>query len=203
MTSEQLQAAFKYLFPDEVPFLKELALSLPDNPVVVNIGAGAGTSGLAFVESRLDLQLYTIDQQKEDSPFGCLAAEEREIKKADLWYALAGNPRVRHIHQDSVEAGEMWHIFYNPADMVFVDGNHTYKGCKADIKAWLPNIKSGGIIAIHDYKKSELYEHEKDYQTDKPHPKFFKGLDRAVKELLLSKYEIIKRVDSLIAFRIK
>jgi len=34
-------------------------------------------------------------------------------------------------------------------DMVFIDGDHTYEGCKADIEAWLPKCKK--IISGHDY----------------------------------------------------
>lgn len=35
-------------------------------------------------------------------------------------------------------------------DLVFVDGDHTYEGCLADIKAWLPKVRPGGAIAGHD-----------------------------------------------------
>ncbi len=38
----------------------------------------------------------------------------------------------------------------NGLDAVFIDGNHDYDFVSADIKAWLPKIKSGGIIAGHD-----------------------------------------------------
>lgn len=220
MTAEELQKAFKYLFPDEIPFLKELAQSLPDDPVVVNIGAGAGTSGLAFVESRPDLTLFTIDIQSEESPFGCLVAEEKMIKEAGLWYFNFpfGNEtetqhhgsinisRCYHHHGDSKEVGQVWkELFphYEKVDMVFVDGDHSYEGCKGDIEIWIPNIKSGGIIAVHDYKKKELYAHDEDYKPYAPHPKPWPGVDKAVDELLVGKCEQILRVDSLIAFRIE
>lgn len=197
-TAESLQLAFKYLFPAEVPFLKKLAKSLPDNPTVINIGAGAGTSGLAFMESRDDLRLITIDIQLDDSPFGCLAAEEMVLRSAGLW-----NERVTHEQGDSYTIGLDRFSGFNPlVDMVFVDGDHTYEGCKNDIIAWLPNIKRGGIIAIHDYKKSELFAHEHDYHHNKPHPRSWPGVDKAVDEMLLDRYELIERVESLIAFRV-
>jgi len=193
-TSESLQAAFKYLFPDEVPFLKELAQSLSDNPVVVNIGAGAGTSGLALMESRPDLRLITIDIQYENSPFGCIFAEQK------LMTENGHSKRYKNILGRSQQIGHEWK--QGSVDMVFVDGGHKYDECSGDILAWLPNIKSGGIIAVHDYKKGELYASETDYQPDKPHPGPYVGVDQAVDELLLNRYELIKRVDSLIAFRI-
>ena len=36
-------------------------------------------------------------------------------------------------------------------DFVFIDGNHYYNYVYADIKAWLPKVKVGGILAGHDY----------------------------------------------------
>jgi predicted O-methyltransferase YrrM len=203
-TAESLQAAFKYLFPNEVPALKLLARTLPDNSVVINIGAGAGTSGLAFMESRGDLRLITIDINDESNWRGCLQAEHDILNQAGLW-----SDGVTHVHKDSKEVGSNWRIFHNESygmfgyvNLVFIDGDHSYEGCKGDITAWLPNIKPGGIMAVHDYKKSELYEHDKDYKDDAPHPKPWPGVDKAVDELLIGKYEQILRVDSLIAFRI-
>jgi len=36
-------------------------------------------------------------------------------------------------------------------DSVYIDGNHQYESCKADIAAALSKIHPGGIIAGHDY----------------------------------------------------
>lgn len=198
MSSTDLRNAFHYLYEAELPFLKELANMLPDNPVVVNIGAGAGTSGLAFMEARRDLTLVTIDITAESSPFGCLEAEEVELKKSGFWE----QDRNFQLHEDSKKAGMEWEEYSEhldldiPLDMVFVDGDHSYLGCRGDILAWLPHIKPGGIIAIHDYKKAEL---PVDY-ANSPHPKPWPGVDQAVDEYLLDKYMLVRRVDSLIAF---
>lgn len=35
-------------------------------------------------------------------------------------------------------------------DFVFIDGDHSYEGVKADIEAWRPKVRSGGMIAGHD-----------------------------------------------------
>jgi predicted O-methyltransferase YrrM len=35
--------------------------------------------------------------------------------------------------------------------MVYIDGDHSYQGCKADIKFWWPKLAPGGIMAFHDY----------------------------------------------------
>lgn len=203
--SESLQASFRYLFASEVAALKQLAQSLPANPVVINIGAGAGTSGLAFMESRPDLYLFTIDIQYEDSPFGCLVAEKKVLQAAG--YSFPFDNRYFQIQDDSVNAGLTWQTWkvggvgaYPLADLVFIDGDHSYRGAKGDILAWLPNIKPGGIIAVHDFNKREVY---KDGPIEgAPHPLPWPGVDRAVRKFLCPRYKIILQVDTLIAFEI-
>lgn len=172
-----------YLSHPEVDALKDLARSLPENPTAVNIGAGNGTSGLAFMEARPDLHLWTIDIQLESSPFGCLQGEEMVFRSAGFW----GNPRHQQIHGDSKAVGRDWD--YGPVDLVFVDGGHQYHEAKGDIEIWLPHIKSGGIMAVHDFEKGIKNKH-------------WPGVDRAVRELLLGPYEQVLRVETLIAFRI-
>ena len=194
-TSESLQQAFGYLFPAEVTALKELAQSLPPAPVVVNIGAGAGTSGLAFMESRPDLQLVTVDIQFEDSPFGCISAEERLINDAGY------GDRYRYAIGDSKQVAPHYRKMLGQCDLCFIDGDHSYRGARGDILAWLPNIKPGGIMAVHDYDKKKVYQRT-DLPAKVPHPLPWPGVDRAVRKFLCPNYEIVLHVDTLIAFRV-
>lgn len=39
-------------------------------------------------------------------------------------------------------------------DFVFIDASHEYAHVLLDIDAWLPKVKSGGILAGHDYTPS-------------------------------------------------
>jgi predicted O-methyltransferase YrrM len=36
-------------------------------------------------------------------------------------------------------------------DLVFIDGNHSYEGCKKDIIAYASKVKPNGILSGHDY----------------------------------------------------
>lgn len=42
---------------------------------------------------------------------------------------------------------------YNPRqyDLVFIDADHSYEAVKADIAAWTPKVRKGGVLAGHDY----------------------------------------------------
>lgn len=193
-TAATLQDAFRYLFPDEVGALQTLALNLPPDPVVVNIGAGAGTSGLAFMECRPDLILITIDIEDKDSPFGSLFSEASILSDA----GLIPDDRYRPILGDSKEVAATWNG--GLVDMVFVDGDHTHEGCFGDIRGWLPHIKPDGIIAVHDYDKTVVYARP-NLPAAIPHPVAFEGVDDAVRGLLIGRFKQVCHVDTLIAFR--
>lgn len=47
------------------------------------------------------------------------------------------------------------HVPDNSLDMVYIDACHSYECVKADIEAWVPKLKAGGIVALHDYESSE------------------------------------------------
>lgn len=50
---------------------------------------------------------------------------------------------------DSAYAAATWE--HGPLDFIYIDADHSYEGCAADIDAWLPHLAPGGIIAGHDY----------------------------------------------------
>lgn len=192
-----LRDAFGYLYPGELELLERLVKELPDDSVVVNIGAGAGTSALTMLEARPDLILYTVDIQADSDPHGSLEGERNAFAQAGLSHLL--NHSWYQVHGDSKEVGKRWLDDGNPVlDLVFIDGNHEYKGCAGDIDAWLPNLCTGGIIAIHDYMK---VEHDPTENGRKfPYP----GVDKAVNEKLLKPgYPIAGQVDTTIAFRME
>ena len=36
-------------------------------------------------------------------------------------------------------------------DFVFIDADHSYDGCHADIEAWASKVRPGGLLCGHDY----------------------------------------------------
>jgi predicted O-methyltransferase YrrM len=40
-----------------------------------------------------------------------------------------------------------------PLDFLFIDGDHTYNGVRADFEMYAPLVRSGGIVAFHDIAK--------------------------------------------------
>jgi hypothetical protein len=62
--------------------------------------------------------------------------------------------RVRILRMHTVEAAKL--IPDESLDFVFVDALHTYEACKADIEAWWPKIRSGGMLSGHDYNHDKF-----------------------------------------------
>jgi len=48
--------------------------------------------------------------------------------------------------------------FDKPIDFLFIDACHENHGIQEDLRDWLPKVKSGGVVAFHDYN-NELYPH--------------------------------------------
>lgn len=66
-----------------------------------------------------------------------------------------GGDAVVQIHRMlSVEAAKKFPDGY--FDLVYIDANHAYDYVKADIAAWLPKVKRGGIIGGHDYNEEPV-----------------------------------------------
>jgi hypothetical protein len=57
--------------------------------------------------------------------------------------------RITIYKMDSVKAANC--LEDGSCDMIFIDGDHSYQGCKRDIVAYLPKVKKGGWIGGHDY----------------------------------------------------
>lgn len=94
------------------------------------------------------------------------AHQRNERKFADV---MARHPgKIRKVKAFSVDAAPK--VLDGSLDLVFIDGDHSYKGVRADIDAWLPKVRKGGFIAGHDYDNTAKYGD------------MFKGVDRAVHE---------------------
>jgi predicted O-methyltransferase YrrM len=177
--SEQVRDAYQYLQENELQALRETIKSLSINSVCINIGAGFGTSGMAFIESDKVGKLYTVDLYSLMAQNG-LGSLEFEMGQFVL-YGYGNDPRFLQVQGDSIEVGKTWE---EKVDMIFLDGDHSYEHCYKDIEAWLPHIKKNGVFAFHDYKEPR-----------------WPGVGTAIDELLI-KYEMISNAPTFVAFRI-
>ncbi|HEY1735555.1 MAG TPA: class I SAM-dependent methyltransferase [Methylovirgula sp.] len=59
-----------------------------------------------------------------------------------------GDAVVRPLVMDSLDAAAV--LADGAFDLVFLDGDHSYTCTRADIEAWRPKLRAGGILSGHD-----------------------------------------------------
>ncbi len=102
------------------------------------------------------------------------------------------NGSVKWLRQTSVEAASTLgpsEVF----DFIFIDGDHTYEGLRADWITWSPRLAKGGIVGLHDSRSTAL----------RPIPDA--GSVRFTKDSILNdeRFELAELVDSLTVLRRK
>lgn len=144
----ELSNAFGFIFKNEVHALRFLASLMPDNALCLNIGAGTGTSTMAFLEARPDLTktFWSIDIEGGVNPLGGLGNERYALENAGM---MVPNQIVHDSH--SVDYPLYMNMAHPSFDYVFIDGDHTYEGCMADFDNVHPFCHGGTIVAFHDY----------------------------------------------------
>lgn len=130
-----------WLSTNEESVLKFLA-SQSSNAVEIGSWKGKSTKVLLDNCKRL---VYSVDHWKGAN--------------GDMTKAMAGDyvyeefiknvgsyPNLRILKGLSLE---MVKFFDDYADLIYIDADHTYEGCKADIEAWMPKCKK--FLCGHDY----------------------------------------------------
>lgn len=147
-----------------------------ESPIGVEVGVFAGDLSKRLLK-RNDLKLFLVDSWGTDHSSEYKASNDfhskltqleqnhfMEVTRRSVDFA---KDRATIIKKPSIEAAKEFDD--GSLDFVFIDADHSYEGCKADILAWLPKIKKGGFISGHDY--------------DNDDPQFNFGVKKAVDEL--------------------
>jgi predicted O-methyltransferase YrrM len=145
-------------------YLFQLASDLPANAQVIEVGSWMGAS-TCFIAGGLKgdkAKIFAVDNFQglstcgEDSAwynrhFKQLGSNSTlEIFRANF-AALGFANRSEPVVSDSLAAAKTLEAKRGTIDFIFIDGDHSYAACKADIEAWTPFVKKGGVIAFHDF----------------------------------------------------
>ena len=193
---EKIDSIKGFLELNEGIALYEEVKRVSKNNFCVEIGSYCGKStcfiGQACKENKS--KLITIDHHKgsEEQQLGELYFDaevydeklgrvntlpllEKNLAKFDL------EDVVKPLVMDSISASK---IVENNADLIFIDGSHTFESAESDYELWKNKIKKGGTLAIHDVYDSE------DEGGQAPNKIFKQSLNEG--------FNFIKRVKSLV-----
>jgi len=146
-----------WMSPEELFWLRDAATK---HPVVIEIGSWKGRSthalaegcgSLFFVEHFEGSPTDTWNSWYEELfvPDGKAAVRNALLRNLDE-FIKSGKAFL--IEAKSVEAAAFLRpvFMHRQPDMIFVDGDHTYEGFAADLKAWSPYFVKPGLFCGHD-----------------------------------------------------
>lgn len=120
------------------------------------IGVNEGETCLHLLKHLPELnRLYCVDSWEVDTKKQDYFKRQEDASQAMSIFLENVRPfqdRVIVLRQWSTEAANA--IVNESLDWVFIDANHQYPYVRADILAWMPKVKPGGLVSGHDFAKS-------------------------------------------------
>ncbi|MBB2147109.1 class I SAM-dependent methyltransferase [Pedobacter sp. LMG 31464] len=150
-----------WLSQNEAVGLYKVSSLLPKNAVVVEIGSWQGKSTYCILSGLISGKVYAIDPF--DATAGADLKNETEYmekaKGIDLLEIFNDNLK-KFISTGKIEPRKGYSNQFNnefkEIDFLFIDGDHTIKGCTEDYDLYAHKIVKGGYIAFHDYYEEKL-----------------------------------------------
>lgn len=119
---------------DDIQMLTRLLSQ--EAPLIIDLGAGSGTTALAVMCVHETAQVRTFDHDPVNLD-----------STRDAVFNMNFQDRWRGYLCKSWEAPSP----ANKVDLLLVDASHEYEDIKRDLEAWLPLVRTGGYVWLHDY----------------------------------------------------
>jgi len=135
--------------PEDRELLSQLAAQVTEG-VILEIGSKNGKSARAMAETA-NVPIYCIDMwdltflEKKDSR----PKVHKDVSNFDAFTEAVKGLNVIHVKGLSAEIAKAWE---KPIGLLFIDGDHSYEGCKADYEGFARHIIPGGYLIFHDYE---------------------------------------------------
>jgi len=124
---------------------------LGSNLIGAEVGVNKGEHALQIINF-IGGKLYLIDMWEDyveqhftnDKPVLSKMNSTEDFVKLRL-----EGKNIETIKEDSTKAASRFPDGF--FDYVYIDASHTYEKAKADLLAWKPKVKKGGVLCGHDY----------------------------------------------------
>ncbi|MDM9381592.1 CmcI family methyltransferase [Chlorogloeopsis sp. ULAP01] len=158
--TKMYQKTFNYpspLSPEQGEFLKSLVCNIkPKNVLEIGCFTGISTIWMAAGLEQIGnpATIHSVDLFDDIMPwlphrYGYLS-NPLEFAQESVATAQLSH-RIKFHKMNSQEMGKKYHEIINePIDFLFIDGDHTKRGCLTDLILFYPHVSIGGYILLHD-----------------------------------------------------
>lgn len=130
--------------PEQNMWLEELE-GFPGSPVIVDFGTGHGKSAASLALACPQGHVYTFDPGAPYINHTCTPEQyEQETIK---FMTDAGVTNFTFTRESSLEK-----VWDTPIDVLNIDSDHTYETTLKELERWLPMVKQGGYVFLHDWE---------------------------------------------------
>jgi hypothetical protein len=139
---------------NEIPALLEAVFS-PEQSAIwgVEIGVECGVYSRVLVSGAPRVRLIMVDPWQHYPGYRDHVSQEKlegfVLEARKVQHDFPGRATI--IRRYSVEAAPLHQN--ETLDFVYIDGNHSIDNVIADLAAWTPKVRRGGLIMGHDYRK--------------------------------------------------
>jgi hypothetical protein len=123
------------------------------SPRVIEVGSWIGHSALYMAMANPTAQIHCIDTWA-GSATDCTGQAAQEFGQERLLALFCKNVGSLLFDQiyPHVGTSAFWaSVWPWQADVVYIDADHSYESVLADINAWTPHVRRGGILCGHDF----------------------------------------------------
>lgn len=141
--------------PIEIPNRGRDSLPALFHDLDYKVGAEVGTEAGLYAEALLDgnpgSTLYCVDPYRAYAGYRDYTSQARFDGFREAAHERLRGKKAEFVREFSTTAARGFSK--GSLDYVFIDGNHDLPEVIADMAAWIPKVRKGGIVAGHDYCK--------------------------------------------------
>lgn len=159
---------------DMIKYRSDLYRILPENSTIAEIGTAEGLFAADMLLWPVTKKLIVCDN------WGKIENQSGDGNNPNEWHNKNYSDAMLRLNfaidKVKVLRGISWEMAASvddeSLDLLYIDCCHTYECVKRDIEAWISKVKTGGIVAFHDYENTAY------------------GVKQAVKEFCDGKFKI-------------
>jgi len=110
------------------------------------VGTFLGESAIMWCKANRNLHLACIDPYTAYRARPSQHIQDRNYAKAKRTLAPYNVTLMRAASLDAVKTFEDGSL-----DFVYIDGDHRFDACVQDLIQWVPKVRLGGLVIVHDY----------------------------------------------------